>query len=300
MLSRKREEESLDFVESYAENSMEFIKVYSKTKKSYFTVAPERGAIVVLLNLSGKDILYLNKETLFDKTKNIRGGIPILFPICGRVVDGKITFKGQEYPMKNHGFARDTAWEVVGYIDELSLNGVVLKLSSSGFTKTFYPYDFELFIKYTINDEIFGVEMIVKNNDREELPFYAGFHPYFLCNKDEFTLKLDCEKCFDDVEKKFVDLENFKELDFSKPEINLDFFDVGSESIEFTLDKDKRLLLVKDKSFKNIVVWSLRDYDFVCIEPWMGEHEGYLQNKYYYLKPNDIFKAAFAIVLNKE
>jgi len=48
----------LEFVEKYLENGLELVKIYSKTKSSYFTVAPERGAIVVLLNLSGKDSLF--------------------------------------------------------------------------------------------------------------------------------------------------------------------------------------------------------------------------------------------------
>jgi len=290
----------LEFVEKYLENGLELVKIYSKTKSSYFTVAPERGAIVVLLNLSGKEILYLNEATLFDRTKNIRGGIPVLFPICGRVVDGKIFFKAQEFEMKNHGFARDSSFNIAGYIDMPDKNGIALRLSSSEFTKKFYPYDFELVMQYLIDDEMFEVKMIVKNEDSSIMPFYAGFHPYFLCNKDEFTLKLECEKCFDDVEKRFIDLQDFKEIDFSKPEVNLDFLDVGSSEVEITLDRDKKIVLLKDENFKNIVVWSLKDFDFVCVEPWMGEHEGYINNKFYYLEPGAIFEGWFAIKLANE
>lgn len=290
----------MEFVEKSFENGLDLVKIYSKTKNSYFTVAPERGAIVVLLNLSGKEILYLNEATLFDRTKNIRGGIPVLFPICGRVVDGKIFFKGQEFEMKNHGFARDSSFNIAGYIDMPDKNGIVLRLSSSEFTKRFYPYDFELLMQYLLSDEMFEVKLIVKNEDSSIMPFYAGFHPYFLCNKDEFTLKLECEKCFDDVEKRFIDLQDFKEIDFSKPEVNLDFLDVGSSEVEITLDRDKKIVLLKDENFKNIVVWSLKDFDFVCVEPWMGEHEGYINNKFYYLEPGSIFEGWFAIKLANE
>lgn len=290
----------MEFVEKSFENGLELVKIYSKTKNSYFTVAPERGAIVVLLNLSGKEILYLNEATLFDRTKNVRGGIPVLFPICGRVVDGKIFFKDQEFEMKNHGFARDSSSNIAGYVDMPDKNGIILRLSSNEFTKRFYPYDFELLLQYLLSDEMFEVKMIVKNEDSSIMPFYAGFHPYFLCNKDEFTLKLECERCFDDVEKRFIDLQDFKEIDFSKPEVNLDFLDVASSEVEITLDRDKKIVLLKDENFKNIVVWSLKDFDFVCVEPWMGEHEGYINNKFYYLEPGAIFEGWFAIKLANE
>lgn len=290
----------MEFVESWVENGLDFIKIYSKSKNSYFVVAPQRGAIVILLNFNGNDILYLNKETLFDTFKNIRGGIPILFPVCGRVVDNKIVFKGNEYQMKNHGFARDLPWEVLGYIEEPEQNGICLRLVSNDQTKKFYPYEFELVINYRLSDDVFNVEFLLKNNDDEKLPFYAGFHPYFNCDKDEFTLKLDCDKCFDDVEKKFVNLEEFKEIDFSKPEVNLDFLDVSGNVVEFTISKDQRLQLKLDDNFKNIILWSLNQYDFVCVEPWMGEHEGYLSGKYIFLEPYDIFPATFEIALAKE
>ena len=32
----------------------------------------------------------------------------IIFPICGRLYDGKYTYQGNEYEMKCHGFARST------------------------------------------------------------------------------------------------------------------------------------------------------------------------------------------------
>ena len=38
------------------------------------------------------------------------GQAPILFPICGRLVEGKYTFEGKTYEMTLHGFARKTAY----------------------------------------------------------------------------------------------------------------------------------------------------------------------------------------------
>lgn len=285
----------VNLVQTWIENDLELVKVFSKSMNSYFVVAPQRGAIVVLLEIDKDEILFLNKETLFDKTKNIRGGIPILFPVCGRVVENRITFKNKEYHMNNHGFARDLPWEVIGYIDEPGKNGISLKLVSNQATRECYPYEFELVINYRIDDSSFEIEFLLKNKDNDELPFYAGYHPYFKCDKDEFTLELDCDRCFDDVEKRFVNLAEFKEIDFSKPEINLDFLNVNGNVVKFSQYKDRKIRLIFDSVFKNIVLWSQNGQDFVCVEPWMGEHEGYLQNKFYYLKQNDIFRSYFKI-----
>ena len=46
-------------------------------------ICPERGGILIQLTLQGKEIFYLQEETFADPTKNIRGGNPVLFPICG-------------------------------------------------------------------------------------------------------------------------------------------------------------------------------------------------------------------------
>lgn len=142
---------------------------------------------------------------------------------------------------------------------------------------------------------MFEVKMIVKNEDSSIMFFYVGFYFYFLCNKDEFIFKFECEKCFDDVEKRFINFQDFKEIDFLKFEVNFDFLDVGSSEVEIIFDRDKKIVFLKDENFKNIVVWFLKDFDFVCVEFWMGEYEGYINNKFYYLESGVIFEGWFVI-----
>ena len=42
-----------------------------------------------------------------------RGGIPILFLICGQLSNGEYKLQDQVYKMKNHGFARNQPWQVL-------------------------------------------------------------------------------------------------------------------------------------------------------------------------------------------
>ena len=51
--------------------------------KSRLRIVPERGGLITEWRCKGKEILYFDQERFLDKDKSVRGGIPILFPICG-------------------------------------------------------------------------------------------------------------------------------------------------------------------------------------------------------------------------
>src|ERR1700690_249540 len=73
-------------------------------------VVPARGAIVAALTVGGTDVLYLDRATLDDPAKNVRGGIPLLFPFAGKLADETFALTGTK--MKQHGFGRNRAWTV--------------------------------------------------------------------------------------------------------------------------------------------------------------------------------------------
>ena len=52
-------------------------------------IVPERGGIITSWISSGREMLYLDYSRFKDKSKSIRGGIPILFPICGDLPENK-------------------------------------------------------------------------------------------------------------------------------------------------------------------------------------------------------------------
>ena len=65
-------------------------------------VVPSRGAIVAGLRIGGTEVLYLDRATLDDPAKNVRGGIPVLFPFAGKLADGTLGLTGTK--MKQHDF----------------------------------------------------------------------------------------------------------------------------------------------------------------------------------------------------
>lgn len=81
-------------------------KIKISNGESFAIIVPERGGIVTEFKVGDKRILYLDEETLEDLEKNVRGGIPILFPQAGSLSETS------KYPLKQHGFARNMPWEV--------------------------------------------------------------------------------------------------------------------------------------------------------------------------------------------
>src|SRR5262245_61889590 len=99
-------------------------------------VVPERGAIVTSVSVHGKELLYLDEATLEDQGKNVRGGIPVLFPFAGKLADELFLLAGTK--MKQHGFGRNKPWRVI----EREAGSLRMALVQDDDTATQYPYEY--------------------------------------------------------------------------------------------------------------------------------------------------------------
>ena len=75
-------------------------------------IIPERGGLVSTWCCKGREMLYFDEERYSDSTKSIRGGIPILFPICGNLPNDEYSIDGILYTLPQHGFARNMPWSL--------------------------------------------------------------------------------------------------------------------------------------------------------------------------------------------
>ena len=66
-------------------NKEQGIFVFQLDPNNYIKFCPARGGVITNWVSDGQEILYFDEKRFMDKTKSIRGGIPILFPICGTV-----------------------------------------------------------------------------------------------------------------------------------------------------------------------------------------------------------------------
>ena len=150
-------------------NKDQGIFVFQLDKNNYIKFCPQRGGVITNWVSDGNEILYFDKKRFMDKTKSIRGGIPILFPICGKLNTSCSVF-GKEYlQLTQHGFARDLQWEFI--FNEKSL---CLILNESKKTKKYYPFDFELRIEINLKINCLEFEITIFNKTDIAMPINFG------------------------------------------------------------------------------------------------------------------------------
>ena len=157
-------------------NKDQEIFVFQLDQNNYIKFCPKRGGVITNWVSDGKEILYFDEKRFMDKTKSIRGGIPILFPICGNLSTSGSVFGKDYLQLKQHGFARDLQWQYFFKENEKSL---CLFLNESKKTKKYYPFDFELRIEATLKINCLEFEIEIHNKTDIAMPINFGLHPYF-------------------------------------------------------------------------------------------------------------------------
>ena len=247
----------------------------------------ENEQIEVTVNIHGAELRSLKskadgQEYLWNADAKYWGRTsPVLFPFVGGVKNKVYRHEGKEYPMNQHGFARDSEFEVV----EKSENAITMKLTYSQETLKKYPFKFNLYIRHIIEDDILSTEWHVENADDKDMYFSIGGHPAFVCGENACGAKLVFGTDKDILEYSLLSNDGLLEdkcyvmkLENKAVTITQDFFDKDAYIVENSTIK--RVSLVKDD--KTIVtvefdtpvfgLWSPvgKGVPFVCIEPWNG------------------------------
>ena len=226
-------------------------------------IVPERGGLITQWNHQGQEILYFDLERFKQSNKSIRGGIPILFPICGNLPGDCFSIPQGEFFLKQHGFARNLPW-IMGLLE--NKDGFYLKLSSNKDTRSQFPYEFIIQIEIcpTINSLDFHI--FIENLGEEVMPFSFGLHPYFAINDlQKVAFEGLPEKCFDHSKSLVDQTENqlkaiHKGVDFlTEP--------LGLVSL-INLITGRRISLINEPPMNLTVVWSDPPRKMLCIEPW--------------------------------
>jgi len=241
-------------------------------------VVPERGGIITRWDIGETPITYLNEERFKDPTKSVRGGFPILFPICGNLVDNQYEINGKSYTLQQHGFAREMAWAVVDKGVQPDADGapgssfITLQLSSTPETLAKYPFEFELNYTYRLQGNSVIIEQRFTNCSDQPMPFAAGLHPYFSCDssadaKSLFELAFPATQYNDNVDKQDKPYEG--SLKWDVPEIDVAFHPLSAQNASVS-DPTRNISVAMDydESFNTLVFWTVEDKPFYCLEPW--------------------------------
>ena len=246
---------------------------------------------------------------------------PVLFPNVGKYYGGHFTYNGTDYPMGQHGFARDTEFEQAASGE----NFVTYRLCADEESKKVYPFDFVLEITHRLNGNRLTVEWNVKNTDNKEMYFTIGGHPAFNVNVLPDTDFEDYSLVFKEGTEKLsyvlLDAESGTaigdkvyelELTDSKYALKKDMFDKDAlvfdggqiEWAALALPDGKPYIALESKGFPNFGIWSKPGAPYVCLEPWCGRcdnkgFEGEISEKpgIIALKAGETFKKSYDIIV---
>lgn len=230
---------------------------------------------------------------------------PVLFPFVGSLKNKSYTWKGVNYSMGQHGFARDNEFTLVSQEE----NEIWFSFKSNEETLKKYPFEFELRIGYklTATEETDDVQVIweVLNPANDTMYFSIGAHPAFLCplhglNKGKAGHKLffggvnEIHHHGNDVASGLAVREDIvMPLDNGYVTITEDFFDRctymiegGQTGLVGIADEEGRMAVEVAFDTPLFAVWSpeKKNAPFICIEPWYGrcdavEFEGDLSER---------------------
>ena len=141
-----------------------------------YTIANDK--LTVKINSLGAELTSVVSATGHEyiwQGEHWKKHAPVLFPICGALLDGKYIFKGREYPMEKHGFIKYAEFE----LKEESESSVILVTSSNENTLAVYPFEFTLTAKFTVDGNKLNVTFSVENAGKQIMPYMFGWHPAF-------------------------------------------------------------------------------------------------------------------------
>ncbi|ARV60347.1 aldose epimerase [Nostocales cyanobacterium HT-58-2] len=239
-----------------------------QTNQSRLEVVPERGGIITSWRVQGQEILFLDEERFANPQLSVRGGIPILFPICGNLPGNTYTYNGKEYTLKQHGFARDLPWKPVEDQVTPEKASLTLVLTSNEQTRAVYPFDFELTFTYQIQGNTLEIKQKYKNLSTEQMPFSTGLHPYFFtADKTQLQFEIPSREYQDQITKECHQFHG--NFDYTRDEIDVAFKQLSSQSAIVTDNSRKlKLTLEYDETYPTLVFWTVKGKDYYCLEPW--------------------------------
>ncbi len=237
---------------------------------------------------SVRDVIHWPEAADYQNLASVAGGNSILFPFAGRSYHkGKVDEwkdpRGGVHPMPQHGFARDSKFEIVATSEQ----GFVAELKPNEAAREAYPFHYRFTVRYEFEQLCFRVYLQLENFDEAPIPWSAGHHFYFtlpwhagLARKD-YRFEIPAKKCFlpaPDGSLELVkpleatsscDLPENNERIFTKLKGNLANFgpNNGEEDIGVRLLKDSDTY----SQWNSFVTWTeATDSPFYCVEPWMG------------------------------
>lgn len=116
---------------------------------------------------TGKDLLFVRPDAVFNGQKPISGGIPHCFPQFG---PGSI---------QQHGFARNMNWSLIESENAEGKPVITLELKDEPYSRAMWDFSFHALYKVVLDSMSLTTELTIKNTDQKTFHFNTALHTYF-------------------------------------------------------------------------------------------------------------------------
>ena len=229
-------------------------------------IVPERGGLVTSWVSGGEERLYFDVERFTDPAKSVRGGIPVLFPICGNLPGNRLDLPQGSYTLAQHGFARDLPWQLQPLSDG---SGIRLVLESNPQTLAAFPFAFRLSLDYRLEPSALEILATVEHTAGRDgaMPFSLGLHPYFAVSSlPAASLEGLPETCLD--HHQMAPASTADQLAKLSEGVDLLANPTGDAVRLADAGSGQTITLELTAPLDLAVVWTEPPRPMVCLEPW--------------------------------
>jgi len=251
---------------------------YVLQNESLTAIFSAKGAELISLCRDGVEYIWQGDPQYWEEHA------PIMFPICGRLWEGKYTYNGKLYEMGLHGFARQSLFEVC-HTDRAS---ICFSLTPNEEIRAQYPFDFALLVEYRLENDTLRACYTIQN--KGECVMYAaiGAHPGFcipISGEGDFSdwyLEFDSAASPDVMQlsgsfatgKKYgMTLEDGKRLPLSRALFDREgiFFNRADTAVTLASARSSHAIRMQyDAPYFGLWQPAKTEPPFLCMEPWSG------------------------------
>ncbi len=258
------------------------------TNEALTAVIAHKGAELQQLknNNTGINYLWSGDAAYWGKFS------PVLFPVVGGLKNDQYFYKGNQYTLPRHGFARDRDFTT----QQLNASEVIFTLNDDEKTRAVYPFAFSLKIRYRLHQNWLACTYEVHNSGNDALFFSIGAHP-------AFAVPLVKDLKYSDYYLEFNKTENLQRwkllngliathaeavpLENNKLPLHASLFyedavvlkGLQSNCITLASDKNEHGINFYFNDFPFFGIWAAKDAPFVCLEPWCGIADSVTHNQ---------------------
>jgi galactose mutarotase-like enzyme len=254
-------------------------EIYTLQNESLSASFCAKGAELISLKRDGIEYIWQGDPKYWDEHA------PIMFPICGRLWEGKYTYDGRTYEMGLHGFARQSVFDVC----RIDRDAICFSLTPNEEIRAQYPFEFALLVEYRLEGSRLHARYTVENRGTRVMYAAIGAHPGFcvpINGEGDFSdwyLEFDrvaspdvmqLSGSFATGRKYGTDLlENGKRLPLTRALFDMEgvFFNRADNAVTLASPVSSHAIRMQyDAPYFGLWQPAKTEPPFLCMEPWSG------------------------------